>query len=312
MREAGVFQVAAVCDRDRTFLDRATKEEDATGYTDFDAMLAHPGLEALVVSTGADSHARFAMAAMTKGLHVFVEKPVCASVAEAEALCKMQKETGAIFGMGHGDCTQNPQLTLAKRYIDDGKLGVVTAIEDNSSHSGGLEIKPGDWRGLADRNPGGMLFQCGVHALHSMRFLFGDIVEVMAMMRYDANPNTQTADAANVLLRYRSGVVGTLNCYHTTAYFHEMRIFGTKGNLYFDSNSGQSWFQPRYANKEEPRENLNTSKVKAAVDGSLMSWFNGIRKGTPLYPSLEDGIAAVKVVFAAEESSKTGKMVKLA
>jgi len=48
-----------------------------------------------------------------------------------------------------------------------------------------------------------------------------------------------------------------------------------------------------------------------ALEGNVLSWFDGIRKGTPVYPSLEDGIAAVATVFAAEESVKTGKVVKV-
>ncbi|MCL1857337.1 MAG: Gfo/Idh/MocA family oxidoreductase, partial [Kiritimatiellaeota bacterium] len=280
--------------------------------TDFNAMLDHPGLEAIVVSTGADSHAPFAIAAMKKGYHVFVEKPLCTSVAEALELRKVAKETGRVFGMGHNDHSKSSMFLLAKQYMEEGKLGVVTAVEENTSHSGGLEIKPGDWRGLADKNPGGMLFQCGCHALHGLRFLFGDVTDVMAMMRYDANPNTQTADAANVLLRYKSGLVGTLNSYHTTAYCHELRIFGTKGNLYFDTQTNRGWFQPRYRGPVEPREELTIPPAPPhALEGNVLSWYDGIRKGTPVYPSLEDGIAAIQVVFAAEESAKTGKMVAI-
>jgi predicted dehydrogenase len=157
-----------------------------------------------------------------------------------------------------------------------------------------------------------MLFQCGCHALHGMRYLFGDVTEVMGMMRYDAHPDTQTADAANVLLRYTSGLVGTLNCYHTTAYIHEFRILGTKGNLYFDTQAKRGWFQPRYRGPVEPREELTMPETPPrALEGNVLSWYEGIRKGTPVYPSLEDGIAAVRAVFAAEESSKTGKLVKI-
>ena len=312
MKDAGVFQVAAVCDRNEEFLKKAAEEEGATAYTDFNAMLDHPGLEGIVISTGADSHAPFAIAAMRKGYHVFVEKPLCTSVAETAELLKVRDETKRIFGMGHNDESKSRTQALIKQYIDEGRLGTVTAIECNSSHSGGLEIKPGDWRGLADKNPGGMLFQCGCHALHSMRYLFGDVVEVSAMMRYDANPVTQTADAANVLLRYKSGLVGTLNCYHTTAYCHEYRIFGTKGNLYFDTQAGRGWFQQRLRGPIESREEVTFSeKDPTAAIGNVLSWYDGIRKGTPVYPSLEDGVAAVKVIFAAEESTKTGKTIKI-
>ena len=313
MRASGHFTLAAVCDRNAEALAAAVTEEQSAAYTDFAAMLAHPGLEGVVISTGADSHASLAIAAMRKGLHVFLEKPLCCSVAEVDALRQTARETGRVIGLGHNHCVSDPLLNLAKRFIEEGRLGTVVAFEENSSHSGGLEINPGDWRGLADRNPGGMLFQCGVHAFHGMAYLFGPIDTVQAMMRYDANPNTETADAANVLLHCASGVIGTLNCYHVTAYCHELRIFGTKGNLYLDTHKRLAWFQPRKRNDVEEREPV---PVPAAPEtnayGNLDSWFDGIRSGTPVYPGLEDGIAAVLPVFAAEQSARSRMQVAVA
>ena len=313
IRESGRITIAAVCDRNAEVLAAAAAEEQAAAYTAFDAMLLHPGLEAVVISTGADSHARFAIEAMRKGLHVFMEKPLCCSVAEVEALRQAMRETGRVVGVGHTHCPSDPLYTLAKRYMAEGRLGTMVAFEENSSHSGGLEIKKGDWRGLADRNPGGMLFQCGVHALHGLAYLFGPVDAVQAMIRNDANPNTETADAANVLLHCRSGgVIGTLNCYHVTAYCHELRIFGTKGNLYLDTHKQLAWFQPRRCNEIEERESVPVppASERHAYEG-LISWCDGIRKGTPVYPGLEDGIAAVLPVFAAEQSGRLGIKVSI-
>ena len=312
MRETGLFKIAAVSDRNEEALSKVAAEEGASSYSDFDAMLAHPGLEAVVISTGADSHAQFAIAAMRRGLHVFVEKPLCTSLAEIAALREAARETGKVIGLGHKHCASEPWLVLAKSYIEEGQIGTVVCFEDNSSHSGGLEIQAGDWRGLAKRNPGGMLFQCGVHELHSLAFLFGPPVAVQAMMRYNANSNTETADAANVLLRYSGGLVGTLNCYHVTPYIHEFRIFGTKGALYIDTFEKKGWFQERKRNEIETREPLEIPKASPVNDcANLVSWFEGIRSNTPVYPSLEDGIQAVLPVFAAEIAEKERREVEI-
>lgn len=160
LRETGLFRIAAVCDRNPAWLADAAKEEDAQPYPDVAAMLKHPGLEGVVICTGADTHAALAIAAMRAKLPIFVEKPLCTTVAA-----------------------------------------------------------------------------------------------VQAMMRYDANPATQTADVANVLLRHDRGLVGTLNCYHVTAYCHELRIFGTKGNLYLATIEHKAWFQERRRGPAEARVN---------------------------------------------------------
>lgn len=313
MRASGNFVIAAVCDHQPAALAAAAAEEQATPYADFAALLAHPGLEAVAVSTGGDTHAAFACAAMRAGLHVFIEKPLCPTAAECAELRRVQGATGRVVGLGHNHCRSNALLLLAKEYCASGKLGTVVAYEENSSHSGGLEIKPGDWRGLADRNPGGMLFQCGVHALHGLAYLFGPVTAVQAMMRYDANPNTQTADAANVLLRHESGLVGTLNCYHVTAYCHELRIFGTKGNLYLDTHQHLAWFQPRKRNEVETREPVPVpADAPTHVYANLTEWYHAIRAGGPNYPNLDDGIQAVLPVFAAEQAAKERREVPTA
>ncbi len=306
MRDTECFDLVAVADRDPETLEKAAAEENAVAYTDFDAMLEHPGLEAAVISTGADSHARFAIAAMRAGLHVFIEKPLCCSVEEGRTLREVAGETGRVVGVGHNHCASDPLLNLAKQYMEEGRLGTVTAFEENSSHSGGLEIKPGEWRGLADRNPGGMLFQCGVHALHALAYLFGPVDSVQAMMRYDANPDTETADAANVLLQCPNGRIGTLNCYHITGYCHELRIFGTKGNLYMDTLKYRAWFQPRRRGQPEERTPVDVPEPpKNHGVNNLLSWIEGIRHGADVYPGLEDGLNAVLPVFAAEQAAKT-------
>jgi predicted dehydrogenase len=312
MRESGLFDLVAVTDRNAEVLHDVAQQEGAQACASFDELLRVPGLEGMVISTGADSHAPLAVAAMQAGLHVFVEKPLCTSVQEVHELQRVQRQTGRIVGVGHSYEPSDPVHRVAHQYLEEERLGAVACYEMNSSHSGGLEIQPGEWRGVAARNPGGMLFQCGVHALHSLNELFGPIEAVQAMMRYDANPNTETADVANVLIRHRSGVLGTLSCYHVTGYNHDFRIFGTKGNLYFDKHLKQGWFQKRHRNAVEDREPLTMPALESGVlHANLASWYRAIRESGEPNPSLEHGIHAVLPVFAAEISANEKREVSL-
>ena len=276
-------------------------------------MLAIPGTEAVVISTGAPtSHTPLGIKAMEAGKHVFIEKPLCTSPQEVAALRQAQDRTGRIVGVGHSHALGDGLVHAARQVMAAGTLGTIATYEVNSSHSGGLEIKPGDWRGDEKANPGGMLFQCGCHALHSLHEIFGPIQSVSAMMRYDVNPNTTTADVACVIVRHTSGMIGTLNCYHVTAYNHSFRLFGTHGNLYVDTHHNKAHFQARKRNLPESIEPFALDPIPA--NGALMNlldWARAIRQGTPANPSLEDGIAAVMPIFAAELSSKTGRHVEV-
>lgn len=314
MRESGLFDLVALTDWDEGRLGAAAREENARAVATYEELLETPELEAVVISTGAGFHAQQIVAAIERGLAVFVEKPLCASTDELKLLLEKQRETGAIVGVGHEDHRAEPLAQTTRDFIEN-QAGQIVAFEATSAHSGGFQIKPGDWRGDPAKNPGGMLFQCGIHTIHELMYYFGPIKEVWAKMRYDLHTTTQTADAAFCQLTFESGLVGTLNAYHVTAYRHTFSIFGTQASLYRDKRYGDEGTQlirqqTRLDNQFEPHEpvEINGHHDNCA---NLKSFYHAVREGAPLYPSLTDGARAVAVVFAAEESALRGCAVEV-
>jgi predicted dehydrogenase len=316
MRETGLFELVAAYDHNPEFLKQAQKQDGAQPCNSYDELLSTPGLEAVVISTGAKFHCEQALAAMQRGLHVFIEKPLCATPSEVNALLDAQKQSGVVVGVGHTDHSSEKHSRHIKAIIDSGVMGTIVAVEATTCHSGGFQIQPGDWRGDAEKNPGGMLFQCGVHKLHELMFYCGPISKASAMMRYDANSNTQTADAAICNLQFASGVLGSLNAYHVTPYKHYVYIYGTKKNLYLENYTieGSRLLEQDVApNLSGALEPVLAVAVFDSDDlcGNIRSWYHAIRDGAPLYPSLQDGARAVAVVFAAEEATRRDCAVKI-
>lgn len=314
LRQTGLFDLVAVYDHNKEALAQAASEENAIAVGSYEELLGFPGIEGVVISTGAKFHAQQIIAAAERGLHVFVEKPLCSTADEVRDIFRVQETSGVTIGVGHMDHASDAISRTIKSVIDSGELGAVTAIEKTTAHSGGHLIKPGDWRGDPDKNPGGMLFQCGVHAIHELMFYFGPITGVSAMMRYDVL-STKTADAASCLLRFSSGLIGTLSAYHTTPYRHTLSIFGSHASLYRDDrhfDEGTRLLSQRM-NLTNSKEDLVALPVKGEDDpcGNLRNFHKAVREGGPASPSLWDGAQAVLTVFAAEESARTGRTVKL-
>jgi len=314
MRETGLFRIVAAYDINKTALEKCREEDGAKPADSYEALLKTPGIEAVFISTGAKFHASQAMAAMRRGLHVFIEKPLCATQREMRELISLQKKTGVVAGCGHADHAHDAASLTIKRMIDRGDFGKIATFEKTTAHSGGLRIKPGDWRGDPRKNPGGMLFQCGVHGIHELMFYFGPISAVQCAMRYDVH-TTLTADVAHCILEFDSGLVGTLSAYHVTPYRHTFNIYGTRMNLYVDArffDEGTRYLvQPCRSNEKEEQRPLRPSG-RTDVCGNIRSFYNAVRNGGEPYPSLKDGARAVAVVFAAEEAAKTGRKVKVA
>lgn len=309
LRETGLFDVVAVYDWDAERTAAAAREENAHACGSYAQLLEFPGLEAVIVSTGAKYHAEHVSLALRHGLPVFVEKPLCSTADEVAQLLQLQRETGLPVGLGHTDHSNSAASRTMKRLIREGSVGEVVAFEKTTAHNGGFHIKPGDWRGDPEKNPGGMLFQCGVHALHELMYFFGPLQSVRAHMRYDVH-TTGTADAAHCILNFENGVSGTLNAYHVTPYRHTFSIFGTRSNLYrddFGQPGGPVLLQQttQLDHKHEPQ--LPVPLVSTGVThGELRAFYRAVRSGQMQYPSLLDGARAVSAVFAAEKAALSG------
>lgn len=314
MRDTGLFELAAACDLNPAALARCQAEDHARPVGSYQELLDTPDLEAVIIATGAKFHAKQALQAMERGLHVFIEKPLCSTPEEVNALLAAQKKTGVVVGVGHHDHNHDAGSLTIRRMLAAGRLGKAAAFEYTTAHSGGLLLKPTDWRADPRKNPGGMLFQCGVHGIHEMLFYFGPVSRVSCTMRSDVHA-TATADVALCHLHFASGLVGALNAYHVTPYRHTFFLYGTKVNLYrYEGAYGDStelWMQKtRLDGRREPRLSVAV-KGKTDACGNLRSFHRAIREGTQPYPSLIDGARAVQVVFAAEQSARLGRSVKV-
>jgi predicted dehydrogenase len=127
---SGVFEVAALCDLDG---DSARACADRYGvpaaYTDWHDLIAHP-LDAVMVLTSG-SHATIAEAAARAGRHVFVEKPMCYSAAEGQAMVAAADQAGVILMVGYPK-RYDPAFTRLQAKaaaLDDARLLRVTTFE---------------------------------------------------------------------------------------------------------------------------------------------------------------------------------------
>ena len=314
MRDTGLFELASTYDRNPDAMEAALREDGAAISASFEAMLATPGIEAVIVSSGARFHAGQAIAAMERGLHVFIEKPLASSMEDVRAILAMQQQTGLVVACGHHDHSADAYSRTVKQKIQAGELGKIVAFEATSAHTGGFHIHPGDWRGSREHNPGGMLFQCGVHKLHELAYYFGPVRRIRAVMRYDLH-TTETADVAFCQVEFMNGLVGSLNTYHITPSLQSTVIIGTKAAIFKDDRPwpgehGQ-WIQRVPCALDGSIEARVPLDLDGETDpyGNLRSFHRAVVQGGVPYPSAVDGARALAPVFAAEESTRTGNWV---
>ena len=129
-------RLAWLCDGDDERLARLSESFPSARATgSYDELLADPELDAVVVATPVPTHADLARRALEAGKHVFVEKPLAQSVADAEAVVATAEESGLTLMVGHL-LEYHPGLVRLKELVDSGDLGDVHYIYGNRVNLG--------------------------------------------------------------------------------------------------------------------------------------------------------------------------------
>jgi predicted dehydrogenase len=122
-------ELVAVCDRDEKRLAKAL-----SGYPgvepvrQFDEIVGRPDIDAVAIATPVNTHAPMGIAALQAGKHVLIEKPLAASVADAERLVAMAREVGRVLMVDHTYVYSGP-IQRIKQIIDSGELGDLYFID---------------------------------------------------------------------------------------------------------------------------------------------------------------------------------------
>ena len=143
IQSTGAIDVAAICDIDRRYLDRASeKYPDAAKFRDFRKLYDSVGkdLDAVVVSTTEHTHAYATMPALQLGKHVYCEKPLAYNIYETRRVTEEAAKAGVVTQMG-------TQIHAGENYhrvvelIQAGAIGAVTEAHTWVGRAWGLQSK---------------------------------------------------------------------------------------------------------------------------------------------------------------------------
>jgi predicted dehydrogenase len=183
-------EVVAVCDVDEPVAREAAARWGVPKvYTDLDAFLSDPGIEAVEILTPTHLHHDHVIAALEAGKHVSVQKPVANTVDDAREMEQASIEADRILRIS--ECfVHYPPLELAKQLVAEGAIGRPTGCrirtlvgQTDSAFQAALRPEGYGWR-LDDRSPGGHLFDDNVHKYAMALWLMGeDITSVQSVVR---------------------------------------------------------------------------------------------------------------------------------
>ncbi len=194
----------------------------------YDDLVADPEIDAIALVTPNQLHHNETLLAARHGKHVFVDKPIARTTAEAREMIHAMKEQNLVLSVGHNTRRKRVFRKL-KAMLDAGELGSVVAVEANLSRSVGLDSDMPAWKTSSAMCPLVPMTQLGVHFVDVVQYLFQDITRVCCAAGSIAMPENH--DATATLLWTRENFPITVTSYYTTTETYYFRVYGTKGMI---------------------------------------------------------------------------------
>lgn len=211
------IEVRGVWRRNRAELDQFCTSYDFPAAPSYEAMLADPAIEAVLVLTPPNAREEIVAAAARAGKHVLMEKPVERTTAAAERIVASCENAGVTLGIIFQHRFRAASMALAQK-LAKGELGALHAVHlvvPWWRPQQGYYDKPG--RGSFAQDGGGVLITQAIHSLDLMLSLTGPVRAVTALAATTGFHQMETEDFVAGGLEFANGAVGGLMA--TTANF---------------------------------------------------------------------------------------------
>lgn len=224
----------------------AAEAEGATAYADLAGLIADPAVEAVYVATPNHLHRGAVEALCAAGKAVLCEKPMAASLADAEAMAAAVRRCGAFYGTAF-DQRHHPGHRAMRDLVREGRLGTVTAIRivyacwlDRTWTS--FEGQD-NWRIDPAQAGGGALMDLAPHGIDLVDFLLGEPIAEIAAMTQARAQDYAVDDGALLIGRTDSGALAQLNVAYNCPDAlprRRLEVVGTYGMLTALDTMGQT------------------------------------------------------------------------
>ena len=329
-----LYRMKWLCDLDPVKVKKGVEEYGGQGTQNFDELLNDPEVDLITIATPATTHAALATRALKAGKHVLLEKPICASVAEADALIAVAKQSKGVLCIGHQRRFMANQK-VAQDAVAGGELGRLLSVRLDlpvlGVRGGDQPVDPATWerRFLTTH-----VYDYVVHHVDQVCQLLKEKPR-QVYGRYTTLQGNDLPCEMEMLLTMPSGVLVSVNMRYSHAPDLKWQIDGEKGTLrmQFANDMGTCTLYQRQTDGSTKIRELGRPHLKQTIDTSTGSWrpkagweiygftdqdphlefyqrlFMAITRQEPVPAPAEDARDAIKTIWLAVESARTGNVV---
>ena len=295
-------------------LERAAKSAEKLAGSvvegDLAKILADPEITAVIVCTETNRHTDVVPQIAAAGKHVFVEKPLGFSGADAKVMAEAVEKAGVLFSTGYFSRGDN-KLRFVKEQIEAGHFGKLTRARMSNCHSAAIGgWFDGEWRWMADPSQSGCggFGDLGTHILDIVLWLFGPVAQVTGQLDNGLARYEGCDETGEGMLRFESGVIATLAAaWDDVADPVRLIVSGTEGHavIVHDKLYFQSKHVPTMDGSQPVRDAELPGPIPAGLD-SFLDRVSGKSDDAPLVGASEAAYrnAVMEAIYTGAKESR--------
>jgi myo-inositol 2-dehydrogenase/D-chiro-inositol 1-dehydrogenase len=277
---------------------------------DYHRVLANSDIQAVVICSSTDTHARIIVEAAEVGKHIFCEKPIALEMEKIDQALAAVEKANVKLQVGFNR-RFDPSFRRAKELVESGKIGVPQLLRISSRDP---QPPPLDYIKVS----GGLFLDMMIHDFDMARYLLAEeVTELMATgtcLIDSAIGKCGDIDTAVVLLKFQSGALGTIDNSRQAVYGYDQRIevFGSKGSVVVENKTPtEVTIHSADAIQSDKPLHFFLERYQEAYLAEMNQFVSCVSEDRKPPVGGADGKISVAMGYAALESLNTGTFVKV-
>jgi predicted dehydrogenase len=306
IKRSGRLAIAACYSRSAEKRRAFAEKYGCRAAPSYDAILEDKSIEAIINTTPNATHLETTRAAAAAGKHVFLDKPIANTIADARAITKACRDAKVVLALGY-QRRRESHFRLVRQQIAEGKFGKLVNAEANISRDRLGKIDLSSWRYSAAGMPGGVMLQIGIHYTDVLEYLLGPVRAVSGRFVRLVLPG-DNPDVASLVLEHENGALSTLNAsYASASEYYLMNIYGKEASAYYDLHQGLRLLK-RGAERAEPVPCPKNDTIAEELEEFVCA----VRGEAEPEMDGERSTASLAVILAGICSANEGRRVEVA
>jgi myo-inositol 2-dehydrogenase/D-chiro-inositol 1-dehydrogenase len=273
----------------------------ASSVQDYQTILEDPDIQAIVICSSTDSHARIIEEAAQAGKHIFCEKPIALDLASIDQALVAVERAGVQLQIGFNR-RFDANYARVRQAVLEGEIG-----QPRMLHITSRDPEPPPIAYI--QHSGGLFVDMTIHDFDMARFLIGSEVKEIfvqaGVLNSPAIGEVGDVDSAVVLLQFANGVIGTISNSRYAAYGYDQRVelLGSAGAIATDNNYSNTAI---ISSHESVRRDLPLhfflERYSESYVTEMTAFVEALRHNKPVPVNGRDGRIPVVMALAAQRS----------